>query len=103
MKRWRRDRFPRHSKISLKIWIKALATFRKHRRQVRQKFGCHSKPRSLQLKRAFERQNRGNVYVQGILDAINTVIVKDDSRVVGIDAVKCYMSSPGVDIVITEA
>lgn len=42
-------------------------------------------------------------YVKGILDAINTVIVKDDSRVVGINAVKRYQSNPGVDIVITEA
>lgn len=41
-------------------------------------------------------------YIKGILDAINTVIVKDDSRVVGINAIKRYQSSPGVDIVITE-
>lgn len=41
-------------------------------------------------------------YVKGILDAINTVIVKDDSKVVGINAIKIYQSNPGVDIVITE-
>lgn len=41
-------------------------------------------------------------YVKGILDAINTVIVKDDSRVVGINAIKIYQSNPGVDIVIAE-
>lgn len=41
-------------------------------------------------------------YVKGILDAINTVIVKDDSRIVGINAIKIYQSNPGVDIVITE-
>lgn len=41
-------------------------------------------------------------YVKGILDAINTVIVKDDSRVIGINAIKIYQSNPGVDIVITE-
>lgn len=41
-------------------------------------------------------------YVKGILDAINTVIVKDDSRVVGINAIKIYQSNPGVDIVIEE-
>lgn len=41
-------------------------------------------------------------YVKGILDAINTVIVKDDSRVIGINAIKIYQSNPGVDIVIEE-
>lgn len=41
-------------------------------------------------------------YIKGILDAINTVIVKDDSRVIGINAIKIYQTNPGVDIVITE-
>ncbi len=41
-------------------------------------------------------------YLKGILDAINTVIVKDDSRVIGINAIKIYQTNPGVDIVITE-
>lgn len=41
-------------------------------------------------------------YVKGILDAINTVIVKDDSRVVRIEAVKIYQTTPGVDIIISE-
>ncbi|WP_349687565.1 RusA family crossover junction endodeoxyribonuclease [Acidaminococcus sp. DS4831] len=41
-------------------------------------------------------------YIKGILDAINTVIVKDDSRVVGINAIKRYQSNPGVDIIIIE-
>nr|DAF77648.1 MAG TPA: Endodeoxyribonuclease RusA [Caudoviricetes sp.] len=40
-------------------------------------------------------------YVKGILDALNGIVVKDDSQIVDIVAQKFYSDTPRIDIVIT--
>lgn len=41
-------------------------------------------------------------YVKGILDALNGIVVKDDSQIVDIVAQKFYSDTPRIDVVVSE-
>ena len=41
-------------------------------------------------------------YLKGVLDALNTVVFKDDSQVVGMVAQKFYSCEPRIEIIVVE-
>lgn len=41
-------------------------------------------------------------YVKGILDALNGIVVKDDSKIVDIVAQKFYSDTPRIEAVVSE-
>lgn len=41
-------------------------------------------------------------YIKGILDALNGIVVKDDSQIVNIVAQKFYSDTPRIEVVVSE-
>lgn len=41
-------------------------------------------------------------YIKGILDALNSIVVKDDSQIVDIVAKKFYSDTPRIDVVVSK-